>query len=285
MRERRAQPRAFRRGAGPHPQPPKAPGCPAGTGGQYSGRGICSPHLCPLAGPSPEAAAGAPAYLARARGCAAAPASAREAREAAAAALCEPAPRRTPRLPTSPGSWIVAGAPQTRRAARRAASAAHPALASPAAPRPGRGLGNHWQAGPRGGKKGRTKMGRAQPPSLARHPPPPARRRDSRRGGRAHLGPGPAVLVSGTGAGAQALEAAAPHRLGPWGAHRFPGAPRTCWIWSLRGPVLRRVEQATRGSTAPAPSPARRAAPWRFGSASSAEAPRRPRPARPGALL
>lgn len=41
----------------------------------------------------------------------------------AAAALCEPAPSRTPRLLMSPGSWIAAGAPRTPRTARRAASA------------------------------------------------------------------------------------------------------------------------------------------------------------------
>ncbi|MEJ1270704.1 hypothetical protein NN561_001531 [Cricetulus griseus] len=41
----------------------------------------------------------------------------------AAAALCEPAPSRTPRLLMSPGSWIATGAPRTQRTARRAASA------------------------------------------------------------------------------------------------------------------------------------------------------------------
>lgn len=119
------RPPAGRGGAGPSPtpapRPQRRPATPQyrGSGGQRSGRSICAPPRAP-APPAPSAPARTPPGCGRGprltwpgRGAArvhgrprpAAAGSVREAeRRAAAAALCEPAPSRTPRLLMSPGS-------------------------------------------------------------------------------------------------------------------------------------------------------------------------------------
>lgn len=201
-------------GASPHPQPPKAPARPAASGGRHSGRSIRSPRPCPLAGPRPEAAARLPLTW-PGRG---------------AARLPPPEPARSARPP--PQLFV-----SPRRAAPHTAPADEPGKldSSGRAPDAACCTQGRLRRAPRTGVSRRPPPGTRAGKTLAGRParrkeredkdgscpapfphPTPAWRRDSRRGGRAHLGPGPAGLVLGNrnrspGSGSRG----APAALGP----------------------------------------------------------------------
>lgn len=236
----------------PHPHPPARPAAPPGPRDRAGG-----PATAPLTQlprrPAPQAAAGAPTHLARARGCAAA-------RPPPPPPQVFVSPRRAARRP---GSWMAADAPRTRRehAGPPLPRAPHRPPHHPPPPPPGTWLGKRRRA------TGARAAGRKEDKDASCPAPPPEPSPGQAAGrprGRAHLGPGPAGLISGTLAAARALEAATPQASGP-GEHADPRARPRPARSGARGLVLRR-RAGDGGSAAPAPAPRRRAAPWRFAS-------------------
>lgn len=209
------------------PPPASSPGRPAGSEGQSWGPGHGAPATAPLTHlpcrPAPQAAAGAPTYLARARGCAAA-------RPPPPPPQVFVSPRRAARRP---GSWMAADAPRTRRehAGPPLPRAPHrpPPHPPPPPPPPGTWLGKRRRA------TSARAAGRKEDKDASCPAPPPR--------ALAGTGGGAGAREGAPGAGSCGADRGDPGRspgsgssyapsVRAWGARRSPGAPQTCQIGS-----------------------------------------------------